>query len=453
MIIKRFQAKTEQEAIENAKKELGSGVVIMNVKNVKKKGLFAVFKKSMVEVTVALEEERERTPIPVKSVTTPQPQQQSKSQTEVIPPPAPATLTALEQLARVQEQNNRVLLEQDENTRRSGTNALKKDASVNSLSSADVGTLANASVSTLANASVSTLALEEKLENLENLLKQQIDNDGNKEEIAEEDNEQIKFAKLIYNTLIDNEVHEKYANQIMEEVEKGAAPNMSFDYFLSNVYQKMILKFGKPQKIEPAAKGAKVVFFVGPTGVGKTTTIAKIASKFCVDEKKKVVLLTSDTYRIAAAEQLRTYANILEVPFRIIYSAQEMESIYHEFEEYDYILIDTAGHSHHNDELKISNKVMIHSLDEIAEKEVYLVLSATTKYRDLVSIADTYSEMTDYTLIFTKLDETTSLGNLLNLRLHTDAEMSYVTCGQNVPEDMEFFNPQTTVKQILGGKA
>jgi len=96
---------------------------------------------------------------------------------------------------------------------------------------------------------------------------------------------------------------------------------------------------------------------------------------------------------------------------------------------------------------------MIHSLDNVAQTEVYLVLSATTKYRDLVSIADTYREMTDYTLIFTKLDETTSLGNLLNLRLHTEAEMSYVTCGQNVPEDIEFFNAQATVKQILGGKA
>lgn len=421
MIIKRFQAKTEQEAIENAKKELGPGVVIMNVKNVKKKGLLAVFKKTMVEVTVALEEERERAPIPVKSVTKPQP--------EPIPAPAPATLTALEQLARVQEQNNRQQIKQEEITKENSTNVL-------------------------INAEASASTLEEKLDNLENLLKQQIDStDNSKEEITEEDSEQIKFAKLIYNTLIDNEVHEKYANQIMEEVEKGAAPNMSFDYFLSNVYQKMILKFGKPQKIEPAAKGAKVVFFVGPTGVGKTTTIAKIASKFCVEEKKKVVLLTADTYRIAAAEQLRTYANILEVPFRIIYSAQEMESIYNEFEDYDYILIDTAGHSHHNDELRANNKLMIHSLDEIAETEVYLVVSATTKYRDLVSIADTYSEMTSYTLIFTKLDETTSLGNLLNLRLHTDAEMSYITCGQNVPEDIEFFNPQTSVKQILGGKA
>jgi flagellar biosynthesis protein FlhF len=83
------------------------------------------------------------------------------------------------------------------------------------------------------------------------------------------------------------------------------------------------------------------------------------------------------------------------------------------------------------------------------EKEVYLVVSATTKYKDLVSIADTYSGMVKYKLIFTKLDETTSLGNLLNLKLHTDAQMSYVTCGQNVPDDMEDFNPQKTVKMLL----
>ena len=95
---------------------------------------------------------------------------------------------------------------------------------------------------------------------------------------------------------------------------------------------------------------------------------------------------------------------------------------------------------------------MIHSLDELTKPEMYLVLSATTKYRDLISIADAYSEMTDYTLIFTKLDETTSLGNLLNLRFHTGADLSYVTYGQNVPEDIDSFNPQNTVKQILGGK-
>jgi len=319
MIIKRFQAKTEQEAVENAKKELGPGVVIMNVKNVKKKGLFAMFKKNMVEVTVALEEENERTPMPAKASAVKSEQTVAASQNTAQPEKAPVPLTALEQLALVQE---REIKEQRE----------REEAQKN-----------------LVAAAANTVALEEKLDNLESLLKQQIDGSDSskdvKNEEVQEDSEQMKFIKLLYNTMIDNEVHEKYANQIIEEVEKSAKPNMSFDYFLTNVYQKMILKFGKSKKIEPAENGPKVVFFVGPTGVGKTTTIAKIASKFCVEEKKKVALLTADTYRIAAAEQLRTYANILEVPFRIIYSDKEVEPIYHEFKDFDYILVDTAGHS------------------------------------------------------------------------------------------------------------
>ena len=224
------------------------------------------------------------------------------------------------------------------------------------------------------------------------------------------------------------------------------------DYALSNVYQKLILKFGKPVEIQPAENGPKVVFFMGPTGVGKTTTIAKLASKFKLDEKKKIALLTADTYRIAAVEQLRVYANILEVPFRVIYSSDEIETALAHFSDYDYILVDTAGHSHHNESQKEAMNEFIHSVDGKAEKDVFLVVSATTKYRDLTSIADAYRGMVDYKLIFTKLDETTSVGNLLNLKLYTGASLSYVTCGQNVPDDIDKFNPQKTVKQLLGGK-
>ena len=205
-------------------------------------------------------------------------------------------------------------------------------------------------------------------------------------------------------------------------------------------------------EISPAQKGPRVVFFVGPTGVGKTTTIAKIASRLSMGQKKKVVLLTADTYRIAAAEQLRTYANIMEVPFRVIYSTDEIRQAYQDFKDYDFIMVDTAGHSHKNEEQKENINQFIHSLDDLAEKEVFLVLSAATKYRDLVNIVDSYMSMTEFALIFTKLDETESLGNLLNIKLRTDAPLSYVTYGQNVPDDIENFNPQKTVKQLLGGK-
>ena len=400
MIIKKFVAKTEKEAIENAKKELGEGVVVMNVKDVKSKGFFAFLKPPMTEVTVALEEESERYTAAVSAINNVIASSQNKE-----PKPVHGTDIVPEEPVR-------------------------KDSS----------------------------AIEEKLDSLQYLLEQQLqrpdddkDDKDNKEEQKEE-TEIDRFMKLLHDTMLNNEVDEKYANEILDEIAQANKPNMPFDYALANIYQKMILKFGMPECITPASKGIKMVFFIGPTGVGKTTTIAKIASIFRVDQKKKVALLTADTYRIAAAEQLRTYANILEVPFRIIYTVEEIEKAMEDFKDYDYILVDTAGHSHQNSTQKESMSKFIHSVDDKTEKEVYLVLSATTKYRDLISIADSYKEMTDYKLIFTKLDETTTLGNLLNLRLYTNAELSYVTYGQNVPDDIEEFNPQGTVKKLLGGK-
>lgn len=224
---------------------------------------------------------------------------------------------------------------------------------------------------------------------------------------------------------------------------------MPFDYILANVYQKMILKFGRAEGVQPAEKGPKTLFFIGPTGVGKTTTIAKIASYYCVEQKKKVALLTADTYRIAAAEQLRTYANILEVPFRVIYSEEEVKNAIQDFRDYDYIFIDTAGHSHRNDELLEKAGQLLNAAKQVSECQAFLVISATTKYKDLMKIATNYREITDYQLIFTKLDETSALGNLMNLRMFTGVPIAYVTCGQNVPDDIEQFNPQKTVKNLL----
>ncbi len=402
MIIKKFIAKTEKEAIENARKELGEGVVVMNVKPVKSRGLFAFLKTPMVEVTVALEEESEKLTAAVSAINSVIASSQNKEE-------EPVKSTPVMETPEKRDNNS---------------------------------------------------AIEEKLDSLQSLLEQQLqkpeeekeEKKEEKEEEQKEETETDKFMHLLHDTMLENEVDEKYAREIMDEIELINKPNIPFDYALANIYQKMILKFGKPSGIEPAESGIKLVFFIGPTGVGKTTTIAKIASKFRVDEKKKVALLTADTYRIAAAEQLRTYANILEVPFRVIYTVEEINKALEDFKDYDYIMIDTAGHSHQNTTQKDNMRNIIHSVDDRVESEVHLVLSATTKYKDLISIADSYREMADYKLIFTKLDETTTLGNLLNLRLYTGASLSYVTCGQNVPDDIEDFNPQKTVKRLLGGK-
>ena len=401
MIIKKYQAKTEAEAVEQAKKELGQSVVIMNVRNVKRKGIFSIFKSKMIEITVALEEE-EKTALKKES----QPMQ---------------------------------TLEKQENTMKK-TPLIPEELVQSTLEKSET--------------SANGRTIEEKLNSLQNLLEKQLkpaEEEKPEAEEPEKKSEIAAFIQLLYNTMIENEVHERYANMIIDDLEKSRRNDAPIDHLLANVYQKMVLKFGKPSGITPGQNMAKTVFFIGPTGVGKTTTIAKIASKFCLEEKKKIVLLTTDTYRIAAAEQLRTYANILDVPFRVIYSVEEMMTAWNAYKDYDYILVDTAGHSHQNDEQKQNMQEYLDAIDADKEKEAYLVLSATTKYRDLISIADTYTGMVDYKLIFTKLDETSTYGNLFNLKMHTGAEMSYVTCGQNVPNDIDEFNPQATVRKLLGG--
>lgn len=411
MIIKKYQGKTEAEAMENAKKELGDSIVLMNVKTVKPKGLSKLIKKAYVEITVAKEEEREVT---------------------------------------VHKENVAVSLSSSNTKQTTSVNAEKeKNSQIIS----------------------EERLLEEKLDSLHSLLEQQIQrreevkvseepeevketkDNKNSNESAQEDADKTKAVlSLIRETIVENEVEPKYADSILEEIEKNLKANMPMEHILSNVYQRMILRFGKPECIEPAKEGPKVVFFVGTTGVGKTTTIAKIASKFVVEEKKKLALLTADTYRIAASEQLRTYANILEVPFRVIYTPEELGDAIKDFSSYDYILVDTAGHSQNNDKQRDDMADFVKFAQGKAEQEIYLVVSATTKYKDLKSIADKYKKMFDYKMIFTKLDETSEYGNLLNMKIYTGASMSYITCGQNVPEDIETFNAQSTVKKLLGGK-
>ena len=398
MIIKKYTAKTEDDAVNAAKKDLGNGIVIMNVKAVKPSGLFRFFKSNQVEVTVALEEEKEKV---------------AAAQKEKV------AATQVEEPRATVRMNAEVKHPVDE--------------------------------------------IGQKLDSLQSLLEKQIQTKTEEEKPKEEEKEEVfvqpkeedknaRFMKLLHSAMVDNEVSEEYASQIIDGLEKNLNNNTTIEHLLSSIYQKTILKFGQPQGIRKAENNPKVVFFIGPTGVGKTTTIAKIASRFCVEEKAKVALLTTDTYRIAAAEQLRTYANILEVPLQVIYTVDELKSAVEDFRSYDYILVDTTGHSHKNEEQKRAMFEFVNGLDESIEKEIYLVLSATTKYNDMITIADTYSKNLDFKLIFTKLDETSCYGNLLNIRLRTGAQMSYVTCGQNVPYDIELFNPQQTVRILLGGR-
>ncbi len=404
MIIKKFQANTETEAIMLAKEELGKDAIVMNIKTISPKGIYKLFRKSVVEITAAVDE----------NIT------YRNDKVKPLAPATPARKTIFTDVIYDDEPS-------DNQQTQSGNSA-----------------------------DTAPSAIEAKLNNLQSLLEKQINDKEklgiDKQEVKTmETNKNLACIQLIYNQLVNNEVDEKYANQIISEIEGNLKKDASMDNILASIYQKIILKLGQPKTIELVGKTPKFVFFIGPTGVGKTTTIAKIASMFKMNQKAKVAFLTADTYRIAAVEQLRTYANILGIPLKVIYSEDEMLHSREEYADYDVVFVDTAGRSHRSKDQRDDIEQLINTIPE-EEREVYLVLSATTKYRDLVKITEAYSEIMDYNLIFTKLDETGTIGNLFNIRMLTEAPLSYATFGQNVPDDIAKVDAQGIAKQLLRGQ-
>lgn len=186
----------------------------------------------------------------------------------------------------------------------------------------------------------------------------------------------------------------------------------------------------------------KYVNVLGPTGVGKTTTIAKIAARSLIENKKKVGFVTTDTYRIAAIEQLRTYANLLQAPVEVAYSASDFKEALNSLSNKDIVFIDTAGRNYKDKKFIDDLKQLI---DFNLEMESYLVLSATTKESDMRSIVDQFLEFPISQFIFTKLDETGTIGPVINLLKDYNMGISYIAEGQEVPEDLE----EATVEKLL----
>lgn len=424
MIIKKFQANTETEAIMLAKEDLGKDAIVMNIKTIKPKGMFKIFRKTKVEVTAAVDEANSQEQKQESRVTS----QFNAQIDEKLHPETKKESEEAKEAKELEEKLNSLamLLEQQienqkkENQKSAGNKPVKETSD----SSEEAG--------------------DKEQEKKEAHSKQE-------DEISEKDSLKNKSIDLIIEQLTGNEVSYTYANQIMDEI-TSSGNIRTLEDMLSLVYQKIILKIGemRPISFNEEDKKPKVIFFVGPTGVGKTTTIAKLSSKLLLEEKKKIVIFTSDTYRIAAVEQIKTYANILSIPVEVVYEKDDLDMLLSKYKDYDYLLMDTAGRSHKNKEQIDDLKNLFDAFSEYS-MTTYLVLSVTTKYKDLKKITALYEDITDYNLIFTKLDETDAIGNILNIKLDTGRPLSYVSYGQNVPDDIEIMNPQIIAKQVLGG--
>lgn len=281
---------------------------------------------------------------------------------------------------------------------------------------------------------------------LENLKKMMAEISSNVVAVKESEvHENLEFFR---GKLIENGVNYYIATSILKGLGEQINLEDKDEKDIRNIVKYTLMEYlGDAKPLDLSKTNQKIIFFIGPTGVGKTTTLAKIAAQLVMENQYNVGLITSDTYRIAAVEQLKTYSDILKLPLEIIYDEKDMFKALVNFREKDIILVDTAGKNHKDVNEKDE---ILNIMKSIKNKETYLVISGTTNYNTLKSIIDHYDFIEDYSIIFTKIDEADGYGNILNAKFLTKKPISYITTGQNVPDDIEVFDKDKVVSWLIG---
>ena len=245
---------------------------------------------------------------------------------------------------------------------------------------------------------------------------------------------QPKEVVTIQDTLRRQEVREDLCEDLSSKVSVADVNLDSLDPRAADVlsgYLSQVMKF--TDGLHLGNRGSRVVAFIGTTGVGKTTTLAKVAAHFVLEQNLKGALITADTYRISAVEQLKKYAEILGLPVEVVYSAADLRKAIARHRSKDFILVDTAGRSQYNEFQMEELKELLAAHPRM---EKHLVISATTKEADAAEIMQRFSACKPDRIIFTKTDETCAVGMVLNLLAGKELPLSFLSNGQSVPDDI-----------------
>lgn len=265
-----------------------------------------------------------------------------------------------------------------------------------------------------------------------------VENSHNQHIEKDEDHSSVDFRKDVRARLIKSEMTPAFVDDLLSRY-RGNENLSSFKKYLAGMVK-------TPYTDNKSALGGKRVMFVGPTGVGKTTTIAKLSAVTSLWEDRKIVMATADTYRIAAVEQLRTYAKILGVPIEVIFDAEDLTEVRSRYNK-GLILLDTAGRSQRD----IRRLEEIKELYRVFEPDcVHLVISAMSKYTDMLDVIDRMGIVPITNILFTKIDETTTLGPVLEISINFALPISFFTTGQNVPNDIEIASADILLELVLG---
>lgn len=383
MLVKRYHAKDISQAMAQIVKELGPDAVILSNRKVRQKGFKNLFKPRVLEVMVAYDPSLIPAAKPAKD-----------KQILPSPPPQPATEPTSEDKAAW------ISTEQFER-------------------------------------------LDRRIDSLDEVLNGFIRRfEFVKRDVTFDYPKDIEELVCI---LMENQVREELAHSIAKQTD-GILRNLEDASALEVMEQVMTEFLGDPSPIQHKKFKQKIVLMVGPTGVGKTTSIVKLAADFAITQKKKVGIINTDTYRIAAQEQLRTYADILNIPLSVVYDMSDLDAEINFMSDREIVFIDTAGKRPGDEKHKEDVQRIIKTCEP---EDVLLCIPASVNFYALKEIVDSYSYIDNYKLLVTKLDETKYRGMILNLCWYTKKSLSYFTTGQDVPDDIEKIDINGLVKDLL----
>ena len=461
MQIKVFKAATMKEAMEQVKETLGRDAVILHTKKYKDGGFLGYLSKEIVEVTAAVEETVSSTGKKRRSASKEKAKAAEPAQEKPAAPPVLPTAVlnqykthGTEQGVEMAAQGTKVsssasiqlptfpsfgdseeIVEEEEDLAQGMQNPhiikaetlkprkKRKPKNLEQESEEDSPAMSLEEYEAASREDAEKIQrLEDELAQMKTLLAQVMSKDQPEGHLSLHE---ALHQQDVNSAILDDMAARSGAGETLADM-KSPEAKITLRNYLDRV-----VKYSEGIQLKP--HGSQIVALIGPTGVGKTTTLAKIAAGFVLEKGISAALITADTYRISAVEQLKTYSDIIGLPLEIVYTPDELRMAIRKHNDKQLVLIDTAGRSQHNEYQMKELKELLRANSRI---EKHLVLSATTKSQDAADILEKFSDCRPERVIFTKVDETCSVGLILNLLYEKEIALSYLAHGQSVPDDI-----------------
>jgi flagellar biosynthesis protein FlhF len=450
MRVKQYVVETMPEAMLQIRKDLGSDAVILSTKEIKVGGVLGMFRKKRIEVVAAVDKEqtnqaKESAAKQVQKPFTPVPRAyvpEAYAQTARSFATASNEEGAAAAVDPKGQENAAAVPSVSQSSDRDEKMEYSSDSVVSEHKPRPQGADFSGSTSSMGDRAPHQQQdmLLNEIQDLKQMMTK-LSKQGTAAEMLPEP--LVKFQERMAEQEIWPEVWESWLAPIQRSLSDGELHEPD----AAEALRSEVTTFLNDRIQEGILPDTRIVYVAGPTGVGKTTTIAKLAAEQMFKKQRKVGFITSDTYRISAVEQLRTYASILNVPLEVVQSPGDTQRAISRLEHCDLIFMDTAGRNYRN-ELLVSELQSL--LAPVENSETFLVMSMTGKSADMVQITEHFSKYGLDKVIFTKMDETGTCGPLFNLLHRFPLKLAYVANGQNVPDDLLKPDADWLCKVLLG---